>query len=46
MGMPIILISLIASILNVIQICAMPIKQGFVAIQEKMEFSLIFIIIS
>ena len=46
MGMPIVIVSIVASFLNFIQIWAMPMKQGLSVIQDKIEFSLLFIIIS
>lgn len=46
MGMPIIIISLIVSVLSFIQMWAMPIKQASVMLGDRVEFALIFILIS
>lgn len=46
MGMPIVIVSLLASVINLIQICVMPMKQGLAMIVDKLEFGIVFIIVS
>ena len=46
MSMPIIIISIIATLLSVIQIWALPLKQSTILISEKIEFFIVFISLS